>query len=153
MELKSTLKTFNAADLKEQPGMVKGQTIKRLLGGDEHPTERITAFLASFKPGVVEDLHWHLIEFFYYIISGRAVLKDIEGKSYEVGPGDVIYGPPGIAASHEWEIKEELQLIGMRATTDPIKILQISVDKSTLESRIEFDYLMRREGGEFKSLY
>jgi hypothetical protein len=25
-------------------------------------------------------MHWHLIEVFYYVISGRAVLTDIEGN-------------------------------------------------------------------------
>jgi mannose-6-phosphate isomerase-like protein (cupin superfamily) len=153
MELKSTLSKFNEGDLKSMPGVVEGQTAKKLAGDEQHPSERLTVFLATFEPGAFEGLHWHLVEFFYYVISGRAVLTDIEGKSYEVGPGDVISGPPGIAASHEWHIKEKLQLIAIRATTDPMRTIQFTVDKSSKESRVEFDYLMKRGGAQFKSLY
>jgi mannose-6-phosphate isomerase-like protein (cupin superfamily) len=98
--------------------------------------------LASFKPGTLEHLHWHLTEAFHYVISGRATVRDIEGRTYDVGPGSIIYAPPGIAGSHEWEVKEELKLIAFRATTDPERNLQIWVDRSTRESRIDFDHLV-----------
>ena len=153
MELKSTLRVFNEGDLRPKPGIVPGQTLKRLAGDDEHPSERIFAALASFIPGTFEGLHWHLIEAFYYVISGRAVLTDIEGRSYDIGPGSVIYAPPGIAGSHEWDIKEQLQLIAVRATTDPEKTVQFTVEKSTKESCIGVDYFLKRGGAKFKSLY
>jgi len=152
-ELKSTLKVFNAADITGGPGVVKGQTIKRLVGNEERPSERIFTGLASFVPGTYEPLHWHFIEAFYYVISGRAVMKDIEGKTYDIGPGSVVYAPAGIAGSHSWDIKEQLQLITVRATTDPEKIIQFTVDESTKESTIEFDFLMRRGADRFKSFY
>ena len=108
MELKSTLKVFNEADLPAVPGVTQGQILKQLAGSAEHPSERLTVRLASFKPGTYEELHWHLIEAFYYVISGRAVMTDIEGKTYDIVPGSVVYAPPGIAGSHSWEIKEAL---------------------------------------------
>lgn len=153
MELKSTLKVFNAADVKEGPGIVEGQTIRRLIGNDERPSERIHAILASFIPGIHEPLHWHFIEAFYYVISGRAVMTDIEGKRYDLGPGSVVYAPAGIAGTHDWDIKEQLQLIGVRGTTDPEKMIQFTVDESTKESSIEFEFLMRRGATAFKSFY
>ena len=58
------------------------------------------------KPGALEELHWHPIESFYFVISGHATVRDIEGKEYEVGPGSFIYASPGIAGAHEWEVKE-----------------------------------------------
>jgi len=116
MELKSTLKVFNESEIPGGTGVTTGQTLKQLAGSAEHPSERIRAILASFKPGTHEKLHWHLIEAFYYVISGRAVMTDIEGKTYDIGPGSVVYAPPGIAGSHSWEIKEQLQLISFRAT-------------------------------------
>jgi hypothetical protein len=61
---------------------------------------------------------------------------------YEVGPGSVIYAPPGIAGSHGWEAKEKLQLLVIRATTDPDRIVQITVDESTKESRIKLSQLV-----------
>jgi mannose-6-phosphate isomerase-like protein (cupin superfamily) len=109
--------------------------------------------LATFKPGTLEHLHWHLIEVFYYVISGRAIMRDIEGRTYDVGPGSVVYAPPGIAGSHEWDVIEELQLIAVRATTDPERTIQFTVDKKTMGSHIEFDFLMRRGGGEFKKSF
>ena len=153
MELKSTLQVFNETDLKQEPGIVDGQTVKRLIGHDERPSERIRVALASFKAGTLEHLHWHPIEAFYYVISGHAVMTDIEGKRYDIGPGSVVYAPAGIAGSHEWEIKEQLQLIGVRATTDPVRKLQFTVDKSSMVSKIEFEELIKRGGVKFISLY
>ncbi len=154
MELKSTLVVFNESDLPSSPGIAQGQTTKRLAGSAEHPSERIGVILASFEPGTIEHLHWHLTEAFHYIVSGRGIVRDIEGNSYNVGPGSVVYAPPGISGSHEWEIKERLQLISIKGTTDPEKIIQFTVDKSTMESKVELDYLIKRGAAALKkSLY
>jgi len=154
MDLKSTLGVSNEMDVSSEPGVVSGMTVKQLCGVKGRPSERITVRSATFKPGTLEHLHWHLIEVFYYVISGRAIMRDIEGRTYNVGPGSVVYAPAGIAGSHEWEVIEELRLIAVRATTDPERTIQFTVDGKTMESDIEFDFLMRRGGGEFKkSLY
>jgi len=154
MELKSTLKVFNAADVPSAPGIAKGQTTKRLAGNAEHPSERLGAILATFQPGSLEHLHWHLTESFHYIISGRGILRDIEGNSIEVGPGSVVYAPPGLMGSHEWEVIEQLQMISVKATTEPMKIIQFTVDKTTKESKADLDYLIKRGAADLKkSLY
>jgi quercetin dioxygenase-like cupin family protein len=152
-ELKSTLRVFNEADVNANPGVTEGQTQKRLVGFPEHPSERIRMILASYKTEALEQLHWHPIETLAFVVSGRAVVRDIEGNSYDVGPGSVVYAPAGISGSHEWDIKEPLQLIAVRATTDLERGLQFTVDKKTLASTIEFDELLKRGGGHFKSLY
>ena len=153
MDLKSTLVVFNEADVESRPGIVKGQSVRQLVGNPQQPTEKIWVILASFKSGTLEKLHWHLIEAFYYVMSGRAIMRDIEGKTYNIGPGSVIYAPPGVAASHEWDIKEELRLVAVRATTDLEKNIQFDVDPSTGQSTIGYEYLMSRGGAKFKSLY
>lgn len=155
MEIKSTLKVFNQAEVQGAQGVVgHGQLVKLLAGSAEHPTERLTVALVTFDPGIHEHLHWHLIEVFYYVISGRAVMKDIEGKSYDLGPGSVVYATPGIAGSHSWEIKEKLQLIGIRATADPEKTIQFDVDPATQESTMPVERLAKRQAISFKkSLY
>lgn len=151
MEIKSTLKVFNEADIPGAPGVVgRGQLLKQLAGCAEHPTERLTVALVSFEPGTRENLHWHLIEVFYYVISGRAVMKDIEGKSHDIGPGSVIYASPGLAGSHSWEFKEKLQLLAVRATADPEKTIQFDVDPVTKESRMPIDRLAKRDAISFK---
>ncbi len=154
MELKSTLTVFNEADLPAAPGVTQGQVLKQLAGSEEHPSERLTVRLASFEAGTYENLHWHLIEVFYYVISGRGVITDIEGKSYGVGPGSVVYARPGIAGSHSWEIKEQLQLIAIRATADPEKTFQFDVDMATKQSSVNLDQLEKRQATNFqRSLY
>ena len=152
-ELKSTLTVFNEADLNAQLVSYSGGAIKDLVGNDERPSERIFVRLVSFKPGSHAPLHWHPIEGLYYVISGRAVLTDIEDKTYNIGPGSVIYYPPGIAGSHEWDIKEQLQLLTIRGKPGPINLIQFTVDKSTKRSWIEFDRLIKQGGAKFKSFY
>jgi mannose-6-phosphate isomerase-like protein (cupin superfamily) len=155
MEIKSTLRLFNETDVVGAPGVVGPGQLRKVLAGDpEHPTERLTVLLATFEAGLHERLHWHLIEVFYYVISGRATMKDIEGNSCDVGPGSVIYAPPGIAGSHSWEIEEKLQLIGIRATTDGEKLYQFDVDPATKDSTLPVERLAKRQAINFrKSLY
>ena len=155
MEIQSTLKVFNESEVPGAPGVVgRGQLVKQLAGSAEHPSERLTVNLVTFEAGLHEHLHWHLIEVFYYVISGRAVMKDIEGKAYELGPGSVVYASPGIAGSHSWEIKEKLQLVGIRATADPEKTIQFDVDPATKESTMPLERLAKRQAINLKkSLY
>jgi len=151
MGIKSTLKVFNQSEVQGVQGVVgHGQLVKQLAGNAEHPSERLTVSLVTFEPGTHENLHWHLIEVFYYVISGRAVMQDIEGKTYDLGPGSVVYATPGIAGSHSWEIKERLQLIGVRATADPEKTIQFDVDPVTQESTMPIDRLAKRHAISFK---
>jgi quercetin dioxygenase-like cupin family protein len=153
MEVKSTLKVIDAAGLKSQPGVTEGQTLKRLVGHPEVPTDRVRVGVANYEAGAVEQLHWHPIEAFYYVISGHATVRDVEDKEYEVGPGTAIYAPPGIAGSHEWEVKEGLQLLSVRASTESVKKMQFTVDKKTKRSYIDLDELVKRGGVSFKSHY
>ncbi len=153
MDLKSTAQVFNETDVLAHQGVVPGVTLKALAGGGEHPSERIRVYLAHFEPGTVEKLHWHLVEAFYYVVSGRAILTDIEGKTHDMTPGTAIYAPAGIAGAHSWEVKESLQLITVRATTDPEKTMQFDVDLATKESSIGIGSLVRRNVTAFPSLY
>jgi len=123
------------------------------VGNDERPTDRLAVALATIRAGTLEHLHWHLIEAFNYVISGQAVVRDVEGRSYDIGPGSMIYAPPGIAGSHEWNVKEEVQLISPRATTNPVVGIQFTVDQTSKQSSIDLDYLLRRGGTRFKSFY
>lgn len=154
MKLKSTVRVINEADYPGQRGVTEGQTYKRLAGWPEvFTTDRVRIGRASYLPGTYEQLHWHPIEACYYVISGHATVRDVEGKEYEVGPGSVIYAPPGIAGAHEWEVKEGLELIDIRATNETNRKMQFTVDKKTMRSYIDLDELEKREGVSFKSHY
>ena len=74
MKIKSTLVVVNEKEIKSQGGVTAGQTLKPIIGNAERPTDRIRVALASFEPGTIEALHWHPIEAFYYVISGRATV-------------------------------------------------------------------------------
>ena len=153
MKLKSALKVFNHAGEPVSSGVVHGLTIKKLAGSADHPSERISVGLATFAPGTHEHLHWHLIETFHYIVAGKGIVRDIEGKSYNVGPGDVVYGPPGMRGAHEWEVTETLQLLTIKATNAPERAIQFNIDRSTMESKAELDYLVERGAGDMKESF
>ncbi len=154
MDFESTLQVFNQAQIKDQPGVVEGQTLRPLIGIPERPSERIRVAVANFKAGTHEHLHWHAIEVFYYVMAGGAIVRDYHGKEYEVGPGAAIYAPAGIAGSHEWQIGEHgLQLLSIRATRDGHRRMQFTVDRDTRRSYIELDELAAMDGVNFKSHY
>ena len=60
---------------------------------------------------------------------------------------------PGLAGAHEWEVKEGLQLLSVRASTESVRKMQFTVDKKTKRSYIDIDELARRGGLSFKSHY
>ena len=153
MDIQSTLVVTQAEDITPLPGAAPGQTLQPLIGSGDRPSDRIRVALATFEPGTLEALHWHPIEAFYFVISGRAIVRDYEGKEYDAGPGTAIYAPPGIAGAHEWEVKESMQLLSIRASTDTTKKLQFTVDKETKRSYIDLDELIRRDGVSFPSHY
>jgi len=153
MEVKSTLRVIDQATVQAQGGVTDGQSLKRIVGFSDTPTDRIRIALATYQPGTLEALHWHPIEAFYYVISGHATVRNFEGEEFEVGPGTGIYAPAGIAGAHEWEVKEALQLLSVRATTEPDRKMQFTVDKETKRSYIDLEELAKRGGVSFKSHY
>ncbi len=153
MEIKSTLVVVNEKEIPPQPGVTDGQSLQPIVGNAERPTDRIRVALATFEPGTIERLHWHPIEAFYYVISGRATVRDFEGKEYDASPGTSIYAPAGIAGAHEWEVRETMQLLSVRASTDSARKMQFTVEKDTKRSYIDLDELVRREGVRFESHY
>ena len=154
MEVKATLKVINQADCPGRRGVTDGQTYQRMIGCPEIlETDRVRLGRATYQPGTYEQLHWHPIEACYYVIAGHATVRNIEGKEYEVGPGSIIYAPPGIAGAHEWEVKESLEILDIRATTETNRKIQYTVDKKTKRSYIDVEDLAYREAISFKSHY
>jgi mannose-6-phosphate isomerase-like protein (cupin superfamily) len=154
VKISSTLKVINHEGIEEKPGVINEQKLKKLVGcPDSIPTDRIRVALASYKPGALEALHWHPIEAFYFVLSGHAVVRDIENNEVEVGPGSAIYAPPGIAGAHEWEAKDALQILSVRASPETDKKLQFTVDKETKRSFVDLSDLAKRDAISFKSHY
>jgi mannose-6-phosphate isomerase-like protein (cupin superfamily) len=153
MKLKSALKVFSQSEVPQSPGVIEGLKIKKLAGSTLHPSERINVGLATFGPGTHEHLHWHLIETFHYVVAGRATVRDIEGNSFEVGPGDVIYGPPGMRGAHEWEVKDGLQILTIKATNAPERAVQFTIDRANMVSSADIDYLIERGAADMKESF
>ena len=151
--IKSELKVFNQANEPSFPGVIPGLTIKKLAGSKEHPAERISVGLATFGPGTHEHLHWHMIETFHYIVAGSGIVRDIEGNSWEVGPGDVVFGPAGLRGAHEWEIKESLSLLTIKGTTSAERAIQFNIDRKTMESSADMQYLIDRGVADMKNSF
>jgi mannose-6-phosphate isomerase-like protein (cupin superfamily) len=153
MALKTALQVFNQSEVQGSPGVVPGLTVQKLAGDKAHPSERISVGLATFAPGTHEHLHWHLIETFHYIVAGRGIVRDIEGNSREVGPGDVVYGPPGLRGAHEWEVKETLQLLTIKATNAAERAIQFNIDRATMDSTAALGYLVERGAADMKTSF
>jgi quercetin dioxygenase-like cupin family protein len=153
MDIKPTLQVIHAADIKAEEGVTAGQTMQRIVGHAAVPTDRIRTGLATYTAGSYEQLHWHPIEAYYFVIAGHATVRDLDGNEYPVGPGSSIYAPAGIAGAHEWEVKESLQLLAVRATNESARKMQFTVDKKTRRSFIDLDELAKRGGLSFKSHY
>ena len=153
MDIESTLLVLNHAEVKAGPGVTQGQSLKAMIGSGKHKTDRIRVAMASYEPGTIEQLHWHPIEACYFVVSGHAIVRDINGKEYQCGAGTLIYCPPGIAGAHEWEVKETATLLSIRASTESDKKLQFTVDKESRRSFVDLDDLVKREAVSFKSQY
>jgi mannose-6-phosphate isomerase-like protein (cupin superfamily) len=154
MKVKSTLKVIHQKNHKGRRGVTDGQTYQRLVGWPEvFMTDRVRLGRATYKPGTYEQLHWHPIEACYYVISGHATVRDINGREYPVSAGSIIYAPAGIAGAHEWEVKESLEILDIRATNETNRKIQYTVDKKTKRSYIDLEDLKYREAISFKSHY
>ena len=151
--LVSALQVRRQADIEGRTGVIPEQTYQTLVGVPERPTDRIRVGRASFKAKALEPLHWHPIEALYYVISGSATVRDIEGNDYPVEAGSFVYAPAGIEGAHEWEVEEELELLDIRATNETNRKFQFTVDKETLRSFIDLGELDRRDGRRFESHY
>ena len=154
MEIKSTLQVLNQADYPGRRGVTDGQTYQRLVGWPEvNETDRVRLGRATYKPGTYEQLHWHPIEAYYFVVAGHATVRDLDGNEYPVGPGCSIYAPAGIAGAHEWEVKEYLELLDIRACNETNRKIQYTVDKETKRSYIDLEDLHYRDAISFKSHY
>jgi len=154
MKVKSTLRVINQKNYKGRRGVTDGQTYQRLAGWPEcFMTDRVRIGRATYKPGTYEQLHWHPIEACYYVIAGHATVRDLNGKEFPVSAGSIIYAPAGIAGAHEWEVKEYLELLDIRATNETNRKIQYTVDKKTKRSFIDLKDLKYRDAISFKSHY
>jgi mannose-6-phosphate isomerase-like protein (cupin superfamily) len=113
MEIQSTLLVLGASAVNATEGVTQGQSLRPMIGNAQYPTDRLRVALANYEPNTLEQLHWHPIEACYFVVSGSAIVRDINNKEYTVGPGTIIYCPPGIAGAHEWEVKDKMQLLSL----------------------------------------
>jgi mannose-6-phosphate isomerase-like protein (cupin superfamily) len=153
MDVRATLRVYAEGEVAGGPGVTPGQTYQKLIGVDDRPTDRVRLGRATYVAGTLEQLHWHPIEALYYVISGHATVRDVEGNGFPVGPGSIVYAPAGLAGAHEWEIAESLELLDIRATNDASRKMQFTVDRTTLRSHIDVEELAKRDGIEFTSHY
>jgi mannose-6-phosphate isomerase-like protein (cupin superfamily) len=77
-------------------------------------------FLIQYMPGAKIDPHDHAFEESYLIVSGR-VQATADGKSYDLGPGDVIWTSVGCIHSFENAGAEPVRWIETQAPLPPAK--------------------------------
>lgn len=113
------MKVVNIRDIQGGIGVIPEQSMRRLFGCPEILTDRLRVGHATYMPRSIEELHWHPIEAFYCILSGHAIVRDIEGKDHKVSAGSFLYCPPGIADAHQREVKESLERLANRSSIEP----------------------------------
>ena len=77
-------------------------------------------FLIQYSPGAKIDLHDHTFEESYFIVGGR-VHAVADGRSYELGPGDVIWTSVGCIHSFANDGAEPVRWIETQAPLPPAK--------------------------------
>jgi mannose-6-phosphate isomerase-like protein (cupin superfamily) len=77
-------------------------------------------FLIQYMPGAKIDPHDHAFEESYYIVSGR-VRATADGKTYDLGPDDVIWTGVGCIHSFENAGSEPVRWIETQAPLPPAK--------------------------------
>jgi mannose-6-phosphate isomerase-like protein (cupin superfamily) len=77
-------------------------------------------FLIQYSPGAKIDPHDHTFEESYYIVGGR-VKAVADGKTYDLGPGDVIWTSVGCIHSFENVGSEPVRWIETQAPLPPAK--------------------------------
>jgi mannose-6-phosphate isomerase-like protein (cupin superfamily) len=77
-------------------------------------------FLIQYQPGAKIDPHDHTFEESYYIVSGR-VKAIADGKTYELGPGDLIWTSVGCVHSFEQIGDQPVRWIETQAPLPPAK--------------------------------
>jgi quercetin dioxygenase-like cupin family protein len=77
-------------------------------------------FLIQYQPGAKIDAHDHTFEESYYIVKGR-VKAIADGKTYDLGPGDVIWTSVGCVHSFENAGSEPVRWIETQASLPPAK--------------------------------
>ena len=126
--------------------MTRGQTLKPIVGHDERPTDRVRTALATYEPGTVEQLRWHPIEAYYFVISGRAIVRDLEGNEYRSRARHLDLCAAGHRGGARMGNHGATRLLSVRASTDATRKLQFTVDKKPRRSYIDLDELARRGG-------
>jgi mannose-6-phosphate isomerase-like protein (cupin superfamily) len=77
-------------------------------------------FLIQYSSGAKIDPHDHTFEESYFIVGGR-VLAVADGKSYDLGPGDVIWTGVGCLHSFANQGSEPVRWIETQAPLPPAK--------------------------------
>lgn len=60
-----------------------------------HDPDALNALGVLFEPGARTDWHTHPAGQVLYVVSGAGKVQTDAGETVVVGPGDVVYSPPG----------------------------------------------------------
>ncbi|MBX3046526.1 MAG: cupin domain-containing protein [Anaerolineales bacterium] len=118
---------FDEAQLPKpgEPGQMEGfnattgVAIKMFVDRSSGATHQ-SLFLIQYQPGAKIDAHDHTFEESYYIVSGR-VKAIADGKTYELGPSDLIWTSVGCIHSFEQVGDEPVRWIETQAPLPPAK--------------------------------
>lgn len=79
--------------------------------------ERLEFVRIRYEKGGGAKAHSHPEEQVFYVLSGRS-RETVGGETYEVGPGEAVYYPPGV--EHATEVLEDMVALSIKVVVDPI---------------------------------
>ncbi len=98
-----------AAEAESEPVGAGTDTWKQvLIGPEEGPNFQLRRF--RIEPAGSMPLHTNSVEHEQYVLGGRAQVR-IGKSTYEVGPGDVVLIPAGVAHSYATTGKEPFEFL------------------------------------------
>ncbi len=69
----------------------------------ETPTESLMVGVVTINPNLKIDSHYYNIEELQYILHGRRVVYDREGRGHSIKEKDFVYCPPKEDRTHSFE--------------------------------------------------
>lgn len=106
-------------ETKNQPGLPSGTGKRRMVICPPTGARLVGTHASLLKPGDTTTVHSHpLSEEVIVIVRGRAEMT-LGNKRYEVGPGWVLYAPPGVPHGNIKVLgNEDFECIGTQAPAD-----------------------------------
>jgi mannose-6-phosphate isomerase-like protein (cupin superfamily) len=100
-----------------------GGTFNILIDEDISGAQHFSLLVNEMAPGYKGKEHRHSVEHCWYILRGTGMIR-MEGKTYDIKPGDAVFAPIGVLHSVACTGREALKYVVVYAPPGPEKELK-----------------------------